>query len=290
VAHALPLARDAARFLGARASADVCALGAGALAGSTIDLDPGAVAARLGFAATFENSIDAVSDRDFVLEFLAASAILGVHLSRLAEDVVLWATREFGFAKLPDRHSTGSSMMPQKRNPDVAELTRGKAGRLLGHFVALATAMKSLPLAYDRDLQEDKEPVFDAFDTLSLALPAMAALIAELEFDLDRMADAIEPNSLATDIAEALVIGGRPFRETHATVAGWVAELEREGRTLADASADEWEAAVPGISQTVISSDEAVERRRTAGGPSAPSVKEQLVELRNRLANLRAAS
>jgi argininosuccinate lyase len=290
LAHALPLARDAGRFLGARASADVCALGAGALAGSTIDLDTGAVATRLGFGTTFENSIDAVSDRDFALEFLAACSILGVHLSRLAEDVVLWTTREFGFAKLPDRHSTGSSMMPQKRNPDVAELTRGKAGRLLGHFVALSTAMKGLPLAYDRDLQEDKEPLFDAFDTLSLALPAMAALIAELVFDLDRLAAAIEPNSMATDVAEALVTAGRPFREGHATVAGWVAELERDGRTLADASADEWASVAPGISPDVVRPDDAVERRRTVGGPSAPSVKEQLVELRSRLANLGAAS
>ncbi len=287
LAHALPLSRDAARFLGVRASADVCALGAGALAGSTIELDIERVAAKLGFAATFENSIDAVSDRDFALEFLAACSILGMHLSRLAEDVVLWATREFGFAKLPDRHSTGSSMMPQKRNPDVAELARGKAGRLLGHFVALVTAMKGLPLAYDRDLQEDKEPLFDAFDTLSLALPAMAALVAELEFDLDRMSSSIGPNSLATDVAEALVTAGRPFREAHATVAGWVAALERDGRTLADASSDEWESVAPGISPDVIRAADAVERRRTPGGPSAPSVKEQLVELRNRLSALR---
>jgi argininosuccinate synthase len=290
LAHALPLVRDAARFGRARSTADVSALGAGALAGSTIELDVDGVASRLGFAGTFDNSIDAVSDRDFALEFLAACAILGVHLSRLAEDVVLWASREFGFAKLPDRHSTGSSMMPQKRNPDVAELARGKAGRLLGHFVALTTAMKGLPLAYDRDLQEDKEPLFDAFDTLTAALPAMAALVAELEFDLDRMASSIEPNSMATDVAEALVVAGRPFRAAHATVAGWVGALERDGRTLADAAAGEWKAAAPGTSPELLRADEAVERRRTPGGPSAPSVKEQLEELRSRLARLRPAS
>ena len=291
LAHALPLARDAARFRGARASSDVCALGAGALAGSTLDLPTSETAERLGFARTFENSIDAVSDRDFALEFLSACSILGVHLSRLAEDVVLWASSEVGFAKLPDRHSTGSSMMPQKRNPDVAELARAKSGRLLGHFVALSTAMKGLPLAYDRDLQEDKEPLFDAFDTLALALPAMAALVAELEFDTERMRAAIDPNSLATDVAERLVTEGVPFREAHTVVASLVATLERDGRTLRDVEPAAWPSAHPSLgpgTADLFEISEAIERRRTPGGPSAGSVKEQLVHLRDRIAELAA--
>ena len=184
-------------------------------------------------------------------------------------------------------------MMPQKRNPDVAELARGKAGRLLGHFVALSTAMKGLPLAYDRDLQEDKEPLFDAFDTLALALPAMAALIADLEFDTERMRAAIDPNSLATDVAERLVSSGVPFREAHAAVAALVASLERDGRTLRDVEPAAWRTVHPSLGPDTVGLfevSEAVERRRTPGGPSAASVKEQLVHLRDRLAELAASA
>jgi argininosuccinate lyase len=202
---------------------------------------------------------------------------------------VLWASSEFGFVRLPDRHSTGSSMMPQKRNPDVAELTRGKSGRLLGDLVALATAMKGLPLAYDRDLQEDKEPLFDAFDTLAAALPAMAALVGDLEFDANRMAAAVDPNSLATDVAEALVTTGMPFREAHEAVAGLVARLESSGRSLGEADADDW-ATVPGLEQgDLVDPAGAIERRRSAGGPSAASVAEQLDGLRRRLSELQRA-
>jgi argininosuccinate lyase len=289
LAHAHPLARDAARFLQAQASADVCVLGAGALAGSTIALPTDALAAALGFRGSFDNSIDAVSDRDFGLEFCSAAAILGVHLSRLAEDVVLWASAEFGFVRLPDRHSTGSSMMPQKRNPDVAELTRAKAGRLLGDLVTLVTAMKGLPLAYDRDLQEDKEPLFDAFDTLAAALPAMAALVAELRFDTDRMLASIDPNSLATDVAESLVVRGMPFREAHETVGRLVATLESDGRKLDDVRPDEWASVTPLLgpeTSELLQAADSAERRRTPGGPSIPSVKEQLLEVRGRLSEL----
>jgi argininosuccinate lyase len=289
LAHAFPLVRDAGRLRRARRTADHSALGAGALAGSTLPLTPEATAERLGLAGAFENSIDAVSDRDFALEFLSACVILGVHLSRLAEDLVLWASEEFGFVRLPDRHSTGSSMMPQKRNPDVAELARGKAGRLLGDLVALATAMKGLPLAYDRDLQEDKEPLFDAHDTLAAALPALAALIAELRFDHRRMRAAIPPGAFATDVAEALVSKGVPFREAHATVGALVARLESEGRSLADVAPEEWPDVSPALgpeTAALFDPDAAVERRATPGGPSSGSVKGQLVELRSRMADL----
>jgi argininosuccinate synthase len=291
LAHAFPLARDAIRFLNAKQAADTCALGAGALAGSTIALPTDTTATRLGFRRSFENSVDAVADRDFALEFLAAGVVLGVHLSRLAEDIVLWASSEFGFVRLPDRHSTGSSMMPQKRNPDVAELARAKAGRLLGDLVALATAMKGLPLAYDRDLQEDKEPLFDAHDTLVAALSALAPLVAELGFDPGRLRAAIDPAMLATDLAEALVSSGTPFRAAHETVASLVSSLEPEGRSFADLTAEEWEAVAPSLgagagAASLLGVDEAVERRTTPGGPSTASVKEQLVELRGRLSRL----
>jgi argininosuccinate lyase/argininosuccinate synthase len=293
LAHAFPLARDARRFLRARQAADCCALGAGALAGSTLALPTDTTAERLGFSRSFANSIDAVSDRDFGLEFLSACTILGIHLSRLAEDVVLWASAEFGFVRLPDRHSTGSSMMPQKRNPDVAELARGKAGRLLGDLVALATAMKGLPLAYDRDLQEDKEPLFDAFDTLAAALPALSALVADLTFDAGRMRAAVDPSAMATDLAETLVARGVPFREAHETVGALVARLESEHRTLAELGPGEWAAVSPLLgpeTASLFDVDEAVERRTTPGGPSSGSVKEQLVEIRGRLAELAAPS
>jgi len=289
LAHAFPLTRDAGRFLHAKQAADCCALGAGALAGSTIALPTGTTARRLGFRTSFDNSIDAVADRDFALEFLAAGVVLGIHLSRLAEDVVLWATAEFGFVRLPDRHSTGSSMMPQKRNPDVAELARGKAGRLVGDLVALATVMKGLPLAYDRDLQEDKEPLFDAFDTLAAALSALAPLVAELRFDAGRMRAAIDPALFATDLAEVLVSRGTPFREAHETVASLVARLEAEGRSLADVAPEEWAEVAPSLgpdTAALFDVDEAVERRSTAGGPSSASMKEQLVEIRGRLSRI----
>src|SRR5690348_7809247 len=186
LAHVHPLSRDIERLRDWDRRAAVSPLGAGALAGSSLPLDPDAVAAELGFASSALNSIDAVSDRDFVAEFLFCAALIGVHLSRLGEEIVLWTTREFRWVELDDAYSTGSSIMPQKKNPDVAELARGKAGRLIGDLVSLLTVLKGLPLAYDRDLQEDKEPVFDAVDTLLLVLPAVAGMVATMTIDVDR--------------------------------------------------------------------------------------------------------
>ena len=187
LAHVQAFARDAGRLRDWDRRAAVCPLGAGALAGSSLLLDPEAVAAELGFDSAADNSIDAVSDRDFAAEFCFIAALLGVHLSRLGEEVVLWSSHEFGWAEIDDAYATGSSIMPQKKNPDVAELARGKAGRLIGGLTGLLTMLKGLPLAYDRDLQEDKEPVFDAVDTLLLVLPAMAGMVGTLRFNSERM-------------------------------------------------------------------------------------------------------
>ena len=286
LAHAFPLARDAARLRRARETADVSPLGAGALAGSTIPLPVEDLAAGAGFSRPFDNSIDAVSDRDFVLELLSACVIVAVHLSRLAEDLVLWSTEEFGFARLDEAHATGSSMMPQKRNPDVAELCRAKAGRVLGDLVAVAAVLKGLPLAYDRDLQEDKEPLFDACDTLSGALQAMTEVVRGLSFDAERMAAAAGGSLLATDLAEHLVLGGLPFREAHRLLGTIVAHLERQGRTLADVPAEEWPRLSPLLGSEVsalLTPQAAVERRLTPGGTGPEAVARQLIALRSRL-------
>ncbi|OWY59491.1 argininosuccinate lyase, partial [cyanobacterium TDX16] len=195
--------RDLDRLLDCRRRLDVSPLGAGALAGSSLPLDPAGTAADLGFAAAFENSLDAVSDRDFVAEALFDLALLGVHLSRIGEEVVLWSSEEFGFLHLDDAWSTGSSMLPQKKNPDIAELARGKAGRLIGHLTAVLATLKGLPLAYNRDLQEDKEPLFDAVEQVRLGLSAIGGLLASSTFDHGRMAEAADsPTSAATDLAE----------------------------------------------------------------------------------------
>jgi argininosuccinate lyase len=219
LAHVHPLVRDIDRLRDWDRRAAVSPLGAGALAGSSLPLDPDTVAGELGFASAAANSIDAVSDRDFVAEFLFCAAMLGVHLSRLGEEVVLWTTREFRWVELDDAFSTGSSIMPQKKNPDVAELARGKSGRLIGDLTTVLTVLKGLPLAYDRDLQEDKEPVFDAVDTLLLVLPAIAGMISTMQVDADRLAStASDGFALATDVAEHLVRRGVPFRDAHEAV------------------------------------------------------------------------
>ncbi len=219
LAHGWALARDVDRLAEARGRADVSPLGAGALAGSSLPLDPERTATELGFAAVFDNSLDAVADRDFVADALYALAVLGVHLSRLGEELVLWASSEFGFVELDDAFSTGSSMLPQKKNPDVAELARAKAGRLIGHLTGLLATLKGLPLAYAKDLQEDKEPLFDAVDTVMLTLVALDGLIATARFDTDEMAAAASsPYAAATDLAEWLVASGTPFRQAHAAV------------------------------------------------------------------------
>jgi len=213
------LERDKGRFSDAVRRADECPLGAGALAGSTLPLSPEYVAQELGFSRTFRNSIDAVSDRDFVLEFLAACSILMVHLSRLAEELILWSTEEFGFIEIADPFTTGSSMMPQKRNPDVAELIRAKSGRVFGHLMALLTVLKGLPLSYNRDLQEDKEGLFDSVKTVLACLEILAPMLRALKVNEDKMRSAAEDSFLlATDIAEYLVAKGMPFRRAHAVV------------------------------------------------------------------------
>ncbi len=235
LAHGWALARDVDRLLDCHRRTDVSPLGAGALAGSSIPLDPDGVAEDLGFAARFENSLDAVSDRDFVAETLFDLTLIGIHLSRMGEEVVLWTSDEVGFARLDDAFATGSSMLPQKKNPDIAELARGKAGRLIGDLTGLLATLKGLPLAYNRDLQEDKEPLFDAVDQISLALSALAGLYSTLTFDTAAMqAAADSPYAAATDLAEELVVRGTPFREAHAIVGALVRRSLADGSPLVD--------------------------------------------------------
>lgn len=282
LAHGWALARDVDRLREVRARTDISVLGAGALAGSSLPLDPGRTADYLGFAGVFDNSLDAVADRDFVVETLFALSLLGVHLSRMGEELILWASTEFGFVTLDDGFSTGSSMMPQKKNPDIAELARGKAGRLIGHLTGLLTTLKGLPLTYNKDLQEDKEPLFDAVDTVRLILLALDGMIASTVFDLDAMAaQADTPYAAATDLAEWLVARGLPFREAHAVVGekvrralageGTLAELVAADPTLGAEAAGLLE---PGVS---------VRRRTTHGGGSPAAVAAQLDRFRARL-------
>jgi argininosuccinate lyase len=218
LSHFWPLRRDGRRLAAAQASAAVLPLGSGALAGTPLAIDRHNLAAELGFAAISPNSLDAVSDRDFAADFLYAAAMLGLHLSRLAEQLILFSTAEFGFVLLDDSYTTGSSLMPQKKNPDTLELTRGKSGRLIGNLTALLVTLKGLPSGYDKDLQEDKEPVFDSFDTLMLALPVMAGLITTLRLRPERLAAQLQPALLATDLADYLVRRGLPFRQAHELV------------------------------------------------------------------------
>jgi len=234
------LERDKGRFSDAARRADECPLGAGALAGSTLPLSPEHVAQELGFSRSFRNSIDAVSDRDFVLEFLAACSILMVHLSRLAEELILWSTQEFSFIEIADPFTTGSSMMPQKRNPDVAELIRAKSGRVFGHLLSLLTVLKALPLSYNRDLQEDKEGLFDSVRTVLACLEILAPMLRAIEVNGEKMRSAAEDSSmLATDIAEYLVAKGIPFRKAHAVVREIASYCREKGKGLKELSLEE---------------------------------------------------
>jgi argininosuccinate lyase len=269
LAHGWALARDVDRLVDAVHRTDVSPLGAGALAGSSLPLDPDAVAADLGFAARFENSLDAVSDRDFVAEALFVLAMVGVHLSRLGEELVLWASSEFAFVTLDDRFATGSSMMPQKKNPDVAELARAKAGRLVGHLAGLLATLKGLPLAYDKDLQEDKEPLFDAVDTVRLTLLALDGMVGSLVFDHARMeAAADSPYAAATDLAELLVMDGVPFREAHSLIG----DLVRRA-VAGDAPLAELVTGHPrlGAEAAALLAPGAAVRRRTSPGGGGPA-------------------
>ncbi len=283
LAHGWALARDVDRLLDARDRADVSPLGAGALAGSSLPLDPDGVAVDLGFAARFENSLDAVSDRDFVAEALFALALLGVHLSRIGEEVILWSTAEFGFVGLDDAFSTGSSMLPQKKNPDIAELARGKAGRLIGHLTGLLTTLKGLPLSYNKDLQEDKEPLFDACDTVRLTLLALDGMVSTMELRTDRMAEVADsPYAAAVDLAEFLVTDGIPFREAHALVGSLVrTALAGEGSLVDLVAADE---RLGPDAVALLDPGVAVRRRTTPGGAGPEPVAVQRDRFAERLA------
>jgi argininosuccinate lyase len=284
LAHVHPLARDVDRLRDWDRRTAVSPLGAGALAGSSLPLDPEAVAHELGFASAAPNSIDAVSDRDFAAEFLFCAAMLGVHLSRLGEEIVLWTTREFRWVELDDAFSTGSSIMPQKKNPDVAELARGKAGRLIGDLVTLLTVLKGLPLAYDRDLQEDKEPVFDAVDTLLLVLPAVAGMVSTMQVDQQRLADtAADGFALATDVAEHLVRRGVPFREAHEAVGHLVVWCTVHDCDLPDVSDEDLAEVSPHLTpdvRDVLSVEGALASRAATGGTAPARVREQLEAVR----------
>ena len=280
LAHAWALLRDVQRLQDWDARTNVSPYGSGALAGSSLGLDPEAVADDLGFATSVENSIDGTASRDFVAEFAFVAAMTAVDVSRLAEEIVLWATKEFSFVTLDDAYSTGSSIMPQKKNPDVAELARGKAGRLVGDLAGLLTTLKSLPLAYNRDLQEDKEPVFDAVDTLEVLLPAFAGMVATMEFNTHRL-ESLAPQgfSLATDIAEWLVREGVPFRVAHEVAGACVRVCEQRGIELWDLT-DEELAAIsthlsPGVRE-VLSVEGSLASRNAKGGTAPARVREQL--------------
>ena len=269
--------RDAARFrdLSERLRA-AAPLGSGALAGSTLPLDRQQTAEALGFVAPSANSMDAVASRDLALEFLSDCAIAGVHLSRLAEEMVLWSSAEFGFVELADAYATGSSLMPQKKNPDVPELVRGKSGRSIGNLVTLLTVLKGLPLTYNRDLQEDKEPVFDSAATLRDSLEVMAGALATLRVDVPRMREAAGDSLLlATDLAELLVVEGVPFREAHEAVGQVVAHCLEAGRDLLELSHDElraFHAAFPAGAGELLSLERALEARKLPGGTARTRV------------------
>ena len=267
------LERDGERFADCRRRADVLPLGAGALAGTTFPIDPEQVARELRFSRVANNSLDAVSERDFVVEFLAAGAILATHLSRLAEELVLWSSSEFGFITFPDDFATGSSIMPQKKNPDVAELVRGKTGRVYGNLMAMLTIMKALPLSYNRDLQEDKPPLFDTVDTVKGCLAVMTALLPRLTINAERMAAATADGFLlATDVADYLVTKGVPFREAHNIVGRAVRQCLQGNRQLEDLTQREWKELSRHFGADLrewLSLDAAL-ARRVAGGGTAP--------------------
>jgi argininosuccinate lyase len=291
LAHGWALLRDVHRLRDWDARAAVSPYGSGALAGSSLGLDPEAVAADLGFASSVENSIDGTASRDFVAEFAFVAAMTAVNVSRLAEEVVLWATKEFGFVTLDDAYSTGSSIMPQKKNPDVAELARGKAGRLVGDLAGLMTTLKSLPLAYNRDLQEDKEPVFDAVDTLEVLLPAFSGMVDTMVFDTERL-ESLAPQgfSLATDIAEWLVREGVPFRVAHEVAGVCVRACEDRGIELWDLTdsdlADISAHLTPAV-RGVLSVEGSLASRDAKGGTAPARVAEQRARLERAVSDAR---
>ncbi len=283
LAHFWPLQRDRERLAGCAARAAVLPLGSSALAGTPLAIDRAALAADLGFAGVSQNSLDAVSDRDFGAEFLFCAALIGVHLSRLAEDIVLYSTAEFGFVTLDDAYSTGSSLMPQKKNPDSFELLRGKSGRLVGDLVTLLTVLKGLPSTYDKDLQEDKEPLFDAADTLELALPVAAGAIATARFHHERMRAALDDGMLATDVADYLVVRGVPFREAHHVVGALVRAAEARGVTLSALPFETYRAIHPAFDEDTLDMFDfarSAATRSVTGGTAPAAVRAQIAQAR----------
>jgi argininosuccinate lyase len=282
--------RDRERLADVRRRVNICPLGAAALAGTPVPIDRRQTAAELGFEAIYANSLDAVSDRDFAVEFMAAASLVLVHLSRLSEEVILWASEEFGFVGLTDRCATGSSLMPQKKNPDVPELVRGKSGRVFGHLMGLLTMIKGLPLAYNKDFQEDKEALFDGVRTCLDCLEAMAILFEEgLEFRPQRLEAAVAADfSNATDVADYLVAKGVPFREAYQLVGGLVKGCLAEGVLLADLPLERWQQLHPAFEADIygaISPRQVVAARRSEGGTGFEQVEQQLQRMRMHLAS-----
>jgi argininosuccinate lyase len=294
LAHAWPLVRDLERLRDWRVRASTSPYGAGALAGSSLALDPALVASELGLSRPGENSIDATASRDVVAEFAFIAAQLGIDLSRFAEEIIIWNTREFGFVRLDDGFSTGSSIMPQKKNPDIAELARGKSGRLIGNLTGLLATLKGLPLAYNRDLQEDKEPVFDSVETLEVLLPAFTGMVSTLVFDTERMAElAPQGFSLATDVADWLVRQRVPFREAHEISGALVQFCESNDLDLHEPTDEQYRAISPHLTaavREVLTVRGSVESRTGAGGTAPARVAEQRAELTARVRALTARS
>ena len=293
LSHAFPLLRDAGRFERARRAASVLPLGSGALAGCPFPVDREAIRAELGFERVSENSMDSVSDRDWMCDLVYAGALAGVHISRLGEDLVLFSSREFGFVRLSDGFSTGSSLMPQKRNPDAAELARSKAARLAGNLTTLLTLAKGLPTGYNRDLQEDKEAIFDTADTLKVLLPATTGAVRTLSFSAERVSASLDAAMLATDLADHLVREGVPFRETHEIVGRLVRKAESLGIGVASLPKEdlaEAHSSLGGDLAAVFDFERSVETRNTAGGTSRRAVLEQLANVRGRLHPARKGS
>ena len=280
LAYFAMLVRDFARFQGAYERADIMPLGAGALAGTTFPIDREFVAAELNFGSIYHNSLDAVSDRDYIMEFMSAASILMVHLSRLSEELILWCSREFSFIELDDAHSTGSSMMPQKKNPDVPELVRGKTGRVIGHLVAMLSTVKGLPLAYNKDLQEDKEGLFDAVDTIKFSLAVYAEMIRGIKVREENMLRAVnEDFSNATDLADYLASKGVPFRKAHSIAGQAVHECIERGMWLADLELEDYKKLSPLIEADVyecLRPETCVEKRNSLGGTSYKQVAAQI--------------
>lgn len=286
------LKRDYGRLSDCAARANLNPLGTGALAGSTFPLDRSMVAEELGFDGVTANSMDTVGDRDFVIEFIAAASILMMHLSRLSEDLILWSSQEFGFIELADSYCTGSSIMPQKKNPDVLELARGKTGRVYGHLIQILTVMKGLPLTYNKDLQEDKEGLFDTVETVEMTLLVLAGLVRHISWNKDRMRQACREGFLnATDAADYLVGKGIPFREAHAIVGRAVRTCIERGCTLEDLTLDEWREICPAADAGILEAlkiENVVEARKTYGGTAREQVERQIKRARSYLGSLKS--